>query len=64
MEPVLLVFNHEGVLIHAGEHKNFSEADIINYASFNCTLTTVSIDEYRRLGLKLYKSKIQINFNQ
>lgn len=62
-EPVLLVFNKENVLIHVGDPRIFSVEDIDDYIEYGYTLTTTTIDEYRKKNMTLYETKVFIDIN-
>lgn len=55
-EPVLLVFDEKDILTHVGAVESIGQELVFDYAKRGFTILTVSINQYRKLGLTLYKS--------
>lgn len=56
MEKVLIVVDPESdELIHAGQPETFDEKQLLHYALTGFTIKTITIDEFRGKGYKLYE---------
>jgi hypothetical protein len=53
-QPVLIIINREGVLIHVGEPEGFSATVIYSYAMDGFTIKTITFEEWEEKKYKLY----------
>ena len=52
-KQVLLIRSKSGMLISVGAPESYKGASIVKYLKDECTLETISIEEYRKRDLKL-----------
>lgn len=60
--PVLIVANKEQVIIHVGDPTGFDSNEMVGYALAGYTMTTITIEAYREIDVRVYQTKLLVNF--
>lgn len=55
MEKVLMIISPENIITHVGDPEGFTNTTLYSYIMDGYTITTITIDEFRIEGFRLYE---------